>query len=1218
MMTFATYWCRLGAVGMLAAILLFAGGGAQAAEELVLTGTENDGYGRLVFAWPDTGLPADPTQPDTRLPAYETLVSAGVLVVTFDRPFDIDADELLRRMPRYLALIRSDADGKTVRLAMKADFKLHTREAGHELYVDLLPPSWTGTPPPLPQATIARLAAEKAERERLLALVEERGKGALEIEENPPSLALRIGKRPGSTRLAFEWDRPVLYSTDFRDNRITITFDQIADLGLASLRVDPPPFVLSARSSKSDGRLTVFIDTKPGVKVRDFREDLSIVLDISPVRRDGPAPMASSAPTPLLPVPTETARRPVETPEEVRALEAQAAAAAEAAGEEAPVLANRPEPAAENDPEGTAEADGEMADAAPAADETAEAEATPSGEATSAPRDLMADAEMAPHEGPEAASFDTDIADEGVNNPAGPDEIDEAALPVFAEAVGRSVRLTFPWTSAVDAAVFQREGRVWMVFDRETAFDLSHMSPLVLERLGDPQTMELERASVLQFTPPNRLLLTASEKGSEWIVTLGDVIVEPAGPVNVSRAWNANGDSQVKFDLQDAGRIHWVRDPVVQDAIAIVTASGPPRGLLSERSFVEFQALSTAQGLALVSRADDLYVRQDGDGIAVSRGSGLTLSAADGPGYSSVRENTTDPSAPAQMDFERWRYSPGENFIERKQSHQMAVAMASGAEAADARIRYAKFLLSYRLGAEAFAMLDAALKDAEGLEQDPGFYALRGVAQIMMARNEDAVADLSIPSLEDDPHAALWRGVAQAELADWLAARRSFERAEQAFAFYAADLQALFRVKAAEAALATGDLGSAEFNLDRLPPDLADTRWQDQAALTRARLLKATGRIDEALEIYDRLVGSDHRSISARARFAHASLRHQLGALDDAQFIEELEALRLAWRGDDLELAVLQRLGELRIANGEIAEGLKVWRTAAGVFPNTERGRRIASQMTETFANLFLGGGADDMDPVEALTIYYNYRELTPIGRRGDALIRNLADRLVEVDLLDKAAALLRHQVENRLRGTARSQVAAKLALIELMNHEPEKALQAIRSTKQVRLPEELAHKRRLLEARALADMTLYDHALDLLSEMEGEGVEDLKADIYWDSQQWDLAAAAFDQALGERWRDPLELSAAERFQIMRAAIAYSLADDAAGLEGIRAKYSDLMRNSVDAASFAVVTDPIEMQGVAFRDLARSVASIDTLDSFIEKMGDSFTEPVDDAETAIN
>ncbi|MDN3719921.1 hypothetical protein QW131_13795 [Roseibium salinum] len=36
---------------------------------------------------------------------------------------------------------------------------------------------------------------------------------------------------------------------------------------------------------------------------------------------------------------------------------------------------------------------------------------------------------------------------------------------------------------------------------------------------------------------------------------------------------------------------------------------------------------------------------------------------------------------------------------------------------------------------------------------------------------------------------------------------------------------------------------------------------------------------------------------------------------------------------------------------------------------------------------------------------------------RGDELVRLLAKRLVEVDLLDQAAELLRHQVDNRLKG---------------------------------------------------------------------------------------------------------------------------------------------------------------------------------------------------------
>ena len=38
--------------------------------------------------------------------------------------------------------------------------------------------------------------------------------------------------------------------------------------------------------------------------------------------------------------------------------------------------------------------------------------------------------------------------------------------------------------------------------------------------------------------------------------------------------------------------------------------------------------------------------------------------------------------------------------------------------------------------------------------------------------------------------------------------------------------------------------------------------------------------------------------------------------------------------------------------------------------------------------------------------MFYEFRELTPIGRRGDEMIRRLADRLVAVDLLDQAGEL--------------------------------------------------------------------------------------------------------------------------------------------------------------------------------------------------------------------
>ena len=55
-------------------------------------------------------------------------------------------------------------------------------------------------------------------------------------------------------------------------------------------------------------------------------------------------------------------------------------------------------------------------------------------------------------------------------------------------------------------------------------------------------------------------------------------------------------------------------------------------------------------------------------------------------------------------------------------------------------------------------------------------------------------------------------------------------------------------------------------------------------------------------------------------------------------------------------------------------------------------------------------------------------------------MIRRLAERLVSVDLLEQAAELLQYQVDNRLQGAARAQVATRLAVIYLLNRKPDKA----------------------------------------------------------------------------------------------------------------------------------------------------------------------------------
>jgi hypothetical protein len=192
--------------------------------------------------------------------------------------------------------------------------------------------------------------------------------------------------------------------------------------------------------------------------------------------------------------------------------------------------------------------------------------------------------------------------------------------------------------------------------------------------------------------------------------------------------------------------------------------------------------------------------------------------------------------------------------------------------------------------------------------------------------------------------------------------------------------------------------------------------------------------------------------------------------------------------------------------------------------------------------------------------------------------------------------------VTKRLDGVARAQVATKLALVQLMDHKPQAAIETLRSTVISTLPDDVNHQRLLMEARALAEQKQWDQALDLIGVDQLPDTVRLRAEIYWQSGNWAAAAQKAEEALGPCWSDPAPLGDQQRQEVMRAAVAYSLANDETGLDRLRQHFAAKMKASRDANAFDVVTQRIDMHGLAFRDAAGKVASIDTLRTFMKDL----------------
>jgi hypothetical protein len=111
-----------------------------------------------------------------------------------------------------------------------------------------------------------------------------------------------------------------------------------------------------------------------------------------------------------------------------------------------------------------------------------------------------------------------------------------------------------------------------------------------------------------------------------------------------------------------------------------------------------------------------------------------------------------------------------------------------------------------------------------------------------------------------------------------------------------------------------------------------------------------------------------------------------------------------------------------------------------------------------------------------------------------------------------------------------------------------------------------------------------------------------------WAARRWRQAAEQIELFYGERWRQFEPLADTERADILRAAIGYALGEDAIGLARFRERYLDKMNESPDSRSFEVITAPIGASGAEFRDIARTVAAVDTLGGFLRDLRTRYPE----------
>ncbi|MCC3860821.1 tetratricopeptide repeat protein [Pseudemcibacter aquimaris] len=817
---------------------------------------------------------------------------------------------------------------------------------------------------------------------------------------------------------------------------------------------------------------------------------------------------------------------------------------------------------------------------------------------------------------PTPARPDNTANDAPVTSPAPVSVVDNNAfdgeLTIRARATNDAYIIDYYWDSDVKAASFIRANKLWVVFDKFTTANHDAMRPLLGDRVLTADQLSDITPTVLSYNIAPNQNARMVKTGRGWQVSLRSNIAVPQLPIEIGHQSISNVGENIFLVGSDFGDVVSFEDPLIGDDLTVVTASQSSHGVIEQNNFSEFNILQSAQGIALQLIADDIFVTRHDNGVSVSGQNGLAITRSSVPIFNdnqAIAANGAEaPETLMLLDFSKWEEGPLQTTDFTDNRHELLYRLSTSTEDErnEARWNLATFDLAHNNAAEAFGVLQLMAEDEPAFLENPSFRALLAVSNIKLRRFEEALELLSHRAFLAELDAILWRALAHEALGNHAAAMEDFNKGIDVISLQTNDNRVAFLFSAIRSAEVVGDIEFMNGQINGMANTRLNAKQLTELDYWKARMAEGVGNEPLAADLYESVMATNVRYPAALAKFARFKQQFRTGEIDAIQAIDALEKLRFAWRGDKFELDILEQLGDLYVDMGEYREGLSILRQAATYFPRSPRTRDLTRQMGDIYHELFLGGGADNMAPLKAMALFLEFRELTPLGADGDTMSRNLARRMVTVDLLNDAAELLEHQVKNRLQGVARADIASDLAMIYLMNKEADKALQTLRATRQAQIPLDIERTRNMIEVRALVELGSYEEAEVMLEGVEGDDAENLRADIFWKTEDWNRVVDHGYRMLGDRWTDSAELNDFERQSVLRIAVALALDEDRNGLEVLRNQYLTHMENGLFSDAFELITSEEQRSGEDIRQVTQAIASVDRLETFMDSYRNEF------------
>ena len=738
------------------------------------------------------------------------------------------------------------------------------------------------------------------------------------------------------------------------------------------------------------------------------------------------------------------------------------------------------------------------------------------------------------------------------------------ALAALRRTPGHGTALVIPFDTSVGVAAFPHGQEAWLVFDDRRPIDWHEIGNDA--DFQDATVELLPSATLIKIRLHGHRRLHLERKAEGWSVQADD-----AGD-NGQAVMPTISPSRLLFPVTGPSQVVVVPDPATGRNLLVgsLRAFGP--GVPTTIRAPEFTVVPSWQGLVVEPVSDRTSMRPVLQGFTVETGSTLSPSL----------ENGQSPASAAALT-RRFDISgdPVATLLRRLQTQTQDEGQAPSQSRLELRKATVQTMLALGLGVEAQSLLRLAITDDPRAVADLDLNGLAGIAAIVSGRLSEA-GGLDAAGLSGTDDVALWRAV-RAAMVD--------EKSPEAAQAFAATVglvlgyPSALRNRLLPIAAETMVNGGASKAADAL---LAQLSEEPLLAMARAMRLEQKGETAPALTLYDALADGRDRLASARAATRAILLRLATGAVTPGEAGDALERHLNSWRGDAREQALRLQLAAILADAGRWRDAFRALKETAQLYP--DNAQSINARAAELFDRMLRGPGAANAKPLDLVTLVEENADLVAKSGLAD-LAPLLADKLVALDLPDRAGPLIERMIAGTPVGATRAGLGSRLAAMQLASGDAVAAAAALGKTDQPDLPPALAEERGLLEARIAASRHDIAGAIAILARVGTAGADELSAAILGENGDWQAAALALNRVVVRTLPDRGALTAEQQDLVLRLASAQSRAGDDAALSKL-GKENALRISGARADIFRLLTSaPV----TAADDLRRSGQELATL-----------------------